>query len=57
MEFDSGVTVVYAVFVDEWDYDEVVDKGSNAVRCIAYEIAKDYSGLSTGVVPDECAYP
>ncbi len=57
LEFDGDNMVIYAVFVDELDVGATNPAGSDAIKCIPYEIAKDYSGLSTGVVPDECAYP
>lgn len=56
-EFTNGGIVAYAAFVDEWDFNAVDPKGTDAVRCLAYEFVKDYSDASTGVVPDECAYP
>lgn len=38
--------------------DDAVDpKGSDVIRCVAYEVAKDYSGQSTGSIPSEYAYP
>jgi hypothetical protein len=49
-EFADGQIVVFAMFIDELD----PEAGGNAIRCAAYEVVTEYSGVSTGDVPDAC---
>jgi len=49
-EFDDGQIVVFAMLMDEMD----PEAGGDAIRCAAYEVVTEYSGLSTGDVPDPC---
>jgi hypothetical protein len=46
----NGQVVAYAMFIDEAD----VDSGAAPIGCLGYEVVRQYSGVSTGVVPAEC---
>jgi len=49
--FQNGQVVFYAMFLDEGDMG--VD-ATNALRCIGYEVVREYSGQTTGVIPAPC---
>jgi hypothetical protein len=51
LNFQNGQRVFYAVFLDEGD----AGVGAmDALRCIGYEVVREYSGQTTGVIPAAC---
>jgi hypothetical protein len=51
LNFQNGQRVFYAMF---WDEGDPGVAATDAMRCIGYEVVREYSGQSTGVIPAAC---
>lgn len=50
LRLKDGQIIVYAMFIDEAD----PESGGAPIGCLGYEVVRQYSGVSTGVVPAQC---